>query len=159
MEKKEILTKKVLTAVELERILAYWNFKGNSVVALYGTFDIFHPSVFDLITFAAEQGNELIVGIKPDEEVKKERGEGKPVFSHEQRAAMVAHHQLVSAVYICEQGLQDFLQKVKPAVAVCSSNASDSDRKGVETVGAWNGKAMIFKSSSTIINDIISKYK
>lgn len=159
MDKKEILSRKILGGVEYDRMVAFWNFKSRSVVALYGTFDVFHPSVFELITFAAEMGQELVVGIKPDSEVKQEKGEKLPVFSQEQRASMVSAHQLVSAVHICDEGIEEFLRRTKPTVAVCCAHASDADKKALEVVKEWNGRVEIFTGSTTSIDDIISKYK
>lgn len=159
MDKKDILSRKILGGVECDRMVAYWNFKSHSVVALYGSFDVFHPSVFELITFAAEMGQELVVGIKPDSEVKHEKGEKFPVFSQDQRASMVSAHQLVSAVYICDQGIEEFLRRMKPTVAVCCAHASDADKKALEVVEEWNGRVEIFTGSTTSIEDIISKYK
>ena len=158
MDKREIISKKVLGGVEYDRMVAYWNFKSLPVVALYGTFDVFHPSVFDLINFAAEQGKELVVGIKPDSQVKQELGRRFPVFNQKQRAAMVATHQLVSAVHICNEGVEAFLRRTKPAVAVCCANASEADKQSLEVVREWNGRVEIFNDSTTSVNDIISKY-
>lgn len=159
MEKSDILTRKVLSGVEFDRMLAFWNFKNRSVVALYGTFDVFHPSVFNLITFAAEQGQEVMVGIKADSEVKKEKGELLPVFTQEQRAAMVSAHQLVSAVYICEEGVEEFLRRARPKVAVCCAHASEADKKALEIVKEWNGDFKIYSGSNTSIEDILTKYR
>ncbi|QKG78846.1 adenylyltransferase/cytidyltransferase family protein [Tenuifilum thalassicum] len=159
MDKKDILSGKVLEGIEFERKLAFWRFKDSSLVALYGTFDVFHPSVFDLITYAAEQGHELIVGVKSDSDVKKEKGEKFPIFNQEQRAAMVSAHQLVSAVYICEDGPEEFIKKVKPEVAVCCSHASDTDKKALEIAREWGAKVDIYEGSTTSIDDIASKIK
>jgi len=159
MDKKDILSRKVLGGVEYDRMVAFWNFKSRSVVALYGTFDVFHPSVFELITFAAEMGQELVVGVKPDADVKREKGNKFPVYAQEQRAAMVSAHQLVSAVHICDEGFEEFLRRTKPAVAVCCAHASDADKKALEVVKEWNGRVEIFTGSTTSIDDIISKYK
>lgn len=159
MDNKEILSKKILGGVEYNRMVAFWNFKSRSVVALYGTFDVFHPSVFELITFAAEMGQELVVGIKPDSEVKQEKGDKFPIYSQDQRAAMVSAHQLVSAVHICDEGMEEFLRRTKPTVAVCCAHASDADKKALEAVKEWKGRVEIFTGSTTSIDDIISKYK
>ncbi|MBC7125391.1 MAG: adenylyltransferase/cytidyltransferase family protein [Bacteroidales bacterium] len=159
MDKREILSKKILSGVEYDRMVAFWNFKSRSVVALYGTFDVFHPSVFDLITFASELGQELAVGVKPDADVKADKGEKFPIYNQDQRAAMVSAHQLVSAVHICNEGVEDFLRRTKPAVAVCCAHASDTDKKALEVVKEWGGRVEIFTGSTTSIDDIISKYK
>lgn len=159
MEKKEILSRKVLGGVEYDRMVAFWNFKSRSVVALYGTFDVFHPSVFELIAFASEFGQELVVGVKPDAEVKREKGEKFPVYGQDQRAAMVSAHQLVSAVHICDEGVEAFLRRTKPAVAVCCAHASDADKKALEVVKEWGGRVEIFTGSTTGVDDIVSKYK
>jgi len=159
MEKNEILSKKILSGVEFDRKIAFMNFKSYKVVALYGTFDVFHPSVFDLITHAAEFGQELVVGVKPDAEVKREKGDKFPVFNQDQRAAMVSAHQLVSVVHICDEGIEEFLRRTKPAVAVCCAHASEADKKALEVVKEWNGSVEIFTGSTTSIDDIIAKYR
>ena len=81
----EVIEKKILEDVELDRMLAYWKFRDRSVVALYGSFDVLHPGTFELITYAAEHGHELVVGIKPDGEMKKEKGAGKDPADAERR--------------------------------------------------------------------------
>ncbi|HPD95310.1 MAG TPA: adenylyltransferase/cytidyltransferase family protein [Tenuifilaceae bacterium] len=160
MEKQEILNRKILlTREELSRKVAYWNFKNRDIVALYGSFDVFHPSVFKLINYAAEKGKELVVGIKPDAKIKNEKGPKFPVYNQDIRSKMVASHQFVSAVYICNEGLDDFLRLVKPTVASCCKHASKNDQKGLEIVKEWNGKVSIFTGSDTSVDDIISKYK
>jgi len=159
MDKKDILSKKILGGVAYDRMVAFWNFKSRSVVALYGTFDVFHPSVFEFISFAAEMGQELVVGVKPDADVKREKGEEFPVYTQGQRAAMVSAHQLVSAVHICDEGIDEFLRRTKPSVAVCCAHTSDADKKALEVVKEWNGRVKIFTDSTAGNDDIITKYK
>lgn len=160
MNKLDIITKKVLNDLELDRMAAYWKFKGKKVVALYGTFDILHPSVFDLITYAAEFGQELVVGVKGDDEIQTMKGEKFPVFNQDKRALTMASNLLVSAVYICKStGPKEFLQKVKPAYAVCCSHSSEEDQKALEIVKEWKGKVNIFTGSTTSPDDIISRFK
>lgn len=153
----EVIEKKILEDVELDRMLVYWKFRDRSVVALYGSFDVLHPGTFELITYAAEHGHELVVGIKPDGEMKKEKGDKFPVFGQNKRALVVASNQLVSAVYICQNGIEDFLRRVKPSLAVCCHHASSTDKDKLEVVKEWGGKYKIFTQSTTSVEDIITK--
>jgi cytidyltransferase-like protein len=153
----EVIEKKILEDLEFDRMLAYWKFRERSVVALYGSFDVLHPGTFELIAYAAEHGHELVVGIKPDAEMKKEKGDKFPVFGQEKRALAIASNQLVSAVYICKNGVEDFLRKVKPSFAVCCNHASSADKEKLDLVKEWGGKHKIFTQSSTSVEDIITK--
>ena len=66
-----------------------------TVVWTNGVFDILHKGHFELLKFAKQQGDVLIVGINSDESVKRLKGEGRP-FNN----ALVREQQLLQLPWV-----------------------------------------------------------
>lgn len=145
MDKQEIIKKKILSQSELGRMVAYWQFKGLKVTAAFGTFDILHPSIIELITNAKKHGDILVVGIKNDETVKKDKGAKFPIITQDVRAFDIASLQVVAAVYICEtDSPAEFVNLVKPKEVTCCIHSPEKDRLAVEqSLKAFHGKLVI----------------
>lgn len=69
-------------------------------------------------------GDSLVVSITSDVSVRKEKGRRRPVFSEEQRAAMLYEFRSVDAVLIVDDVLQA-IREIRPNVFV----------KGIDYVG------------------------
>ena len=67
----------------------------DTVVWTNGVFDILHKGHFELLKFAKQQGDVLIVGINSDESVKRLKGEGRP-FNN----ALVREQQLLQLPWV-----------------------------------------------------------
>ena len=59
----EVIEKKILEDLELDRMLAYWKFRERSVVALYGSFDVLHPGTFELTLLST--GTSWLLSLNP----------------------------------------------------------------------------------------------
>jgi rfaE bifunctional protein nucleotidyltransferase chain/domain len=71
---------------------------GRKIVLCHGVFDLLHPGHIKHLSAAKTQGDVLVVTITPDRFVNK--GPGRPVYSEEQRAAMLAALEAVDFVAI-----------------------------------------------------------
>ena len=70
-------------------------------VITFGTFDVFHVGHLRVIERAAALGDRLVVGVSADELNLRKKGR-EPVFSQEERLAIVAALKVVDEVFVEE---------------------------------------------------------
>ena len=74
--------------------------QGQTIVQCHGVFDLLHPGHVSHLAEAKAQGDILVVTITPDRFVNK--GPGRPVFTQEHRALMLAALEVVDFVAITD---------------------------------------------------------
>jgi D-beta-D-heptose 7-phosphate kinase/D-beta-D-heptose 1-phosphate adenosyltransferase len=98
---------------------------------LRGTFDLLHPGHAELIQFAAQQADVLVVGIVSDEVVKSRKGPGRPIMSERDRLRMIDSLKRVDYCFIVPRGSPDkpsielVFEKLKPSVFVQRDEGGD----------------------------------
>lgn len=113
------LAKKILLAPDLSRWRDGLRRAGRKLVVTNGCFDLLHLGHVKYLENARRQGDALLVGVTNDAGVRALKGEGRPVNTAEDRAAVLAALQSVDAVYIFpELDARAFLVSVKPDVYV-----------------------------------------
>jgi glycerol-3-phosphate cytidylyltransferase len=70
-------------------------------VITFGTFDVFHLGHLRIIERAASYGDRLVVGVSADE-LNKRKKNREPVFSQEERLAIVGALKAVDEVFVEE---------------------------------------------------------
>jgi choline-phosphate cytidylyltransferase len=70
-------------------------------VLTFGTFDVFHLGHLRMIERAATYGDRLVVGVSADE-LNRRKKDRDPVFSQEERLAIVAALRMVDEVFLEE---------------------------------------------------------
>jgi len=143
--------------------------EGRKVVLCHGVFDLLHMGHIRHLETAKREGQVLIVTLTADVHVNK--GPGRPVFTEQMRAEMLAAVEYVDFVGINEAPTAEpVLMSIKPDVYVKGSdykNAEDdvtgkiiSEREVVQKHG---GKIVytddITFSSSTLINKYLNIYE
>ena len=81
-------------------------------VITFGTFDVFHVGHLRILERAASLGDRLVVGVSADALNLAKKGR-KPVFSQEERLAIVAALKVVDEVFV-EESLElkrDYIEK------------------------------------------------
>ena len=151
MDKREILERKILGQEELERMLAFWRFKDKSVSLAYGTFDVLKPGSIEMIIQAANKANVLLVAVKSDDLVAKQKGAGNPLNHQCNRAMALAAQMLVSGVYIV--GSEDpsaLVELVKPAVIVHCKNSTEKEISAFKKIIEREGEVLEVDTSTAI---------
>lgn len=91
--------------------------RGEKIVFVSGSFDLFHVGHARFIERASRFGSFLIVGIPSDEAVQKVKGDGRPIMSEQARAYVLASLDIVDAVVIFPgMSVLDILSNIKPDV-------------------------------------------
>lgn len=90
-----------------------------TVVFTNGCFDLLHGGHIHCLTFAAQQGDILVVGLNSDESVRKLKGDGKPIVNQDERSAVLAALEMVDCVVIFDEDTpEQLIRELKPDVLV-----------------------------------------
>jgi D-beta-D-heptose 7-phosphate kinase/D-beta-D-heptose 1-phosphate adenosyltransferase len=77
--------------------------EGKTVVFTNGCFDVLHAGHIELLEFAAEQGDVLVVGVNSDRSVRALKGSGRPVVPQADRAMLLAALEVVDYVTVFDE--------------------------------------------------------
>lgn len=81
---------KIITLEEAEKLTNKLKRKGKRIVLGGGCFDILHQGHVTYLKHAKEEGDMLLVFLESDENVRKLKGEGRPLHTQRKRAEVVA---------------------------------------------------------------------
>ena len=81
-------------------------------VMVNGTFDILHRGHLELLRYAKQQGDQLLVAIDSDRRVKELKGESRPINTQEDRRLMLSSLKFVDIVLIFDSK-EELLQMTK----------------------------------------------
>lgn len=93
-------------------------------VMVNGTFDILHRGHLDLLRFARQQGDQLLIAIDTDRRVKELKGPGRPINNQEDRKLMLYSLRDVDIVMLFDstEELIQIMQDFAPDVYVKGSD-------------------------------------
>ena len=101
-----------------------------------GCFDILHRGHIEMLEYAKSLGDVLIVGIDSDERVKKDKGEGRPINSLDDRAIILQSIKYIDRVieFDSTDELKWLIKDIKPDIMVIGSDWKDKKIIGQEYV-------------------------
>jgi rfaE bifunctional protein kinase chain/domain len=134
-------TRRVLHALEAQQQA------GRRVVFVAGTFNIVHPGHLRLLRFAAECGDQLVVGVLDDR--LAEWAQLKP----EMRLEAVQAISWVDKAFILHDNPEDVIAALKPAVVVKGKEHEDRDNPELPIVESYGGR-LLFGSGDTTFSSI-----
>jgi rfaE bifunctional protein nucleotidyltransferase chain/domain len=114
---------------------------GKKLVVTNGCFDLLHLGHVSYLEAARNLGDALLVGINGDQAVHQLKGEGRPVNSEFDRAAVLAALASVDVVFIFpEKTANQFLAAARPDIYVKGGDytletINQEERRIVETSG------------------------
>lgn len=110
-------------------------------VFVNGTFDILHPGHMQLITFASNSGDYLLVGIDSDRRVSEKKGPTRPINNQEFRTAMMRHVKGVDEVVVfdSDEELTNMVRNYRPDVMIVGS-----DYKNERVIGSEYAASVVF---------------
>ena len=159
---------KVRSIDEMSMLMDDARAQGKNIIMAHGVFDLLHMGHVRHLKSARNEGDILVLSITADEFVNK--GPGRPVFSHEMRAEMLAALECVDYVAINHApSAEPMIEAIKPDVYVKGSDyvKAEEDITGKITdeqltVERHDGRVMFTKdvtfSSSSLINRYLDVY-
>lgn len=129
-------------------------------VMVNGTFDILHRGHIELLNFARQQGDQLLVAIDTDRRVRELKGEDRPVNNQEDRKLFLYNLKAVDIVMLFDtkEELINIMKEYSPDVYV-----KGSDWKGGEGTAHKYSKEVIYYdrvgdySTTNIIQRIVNR--
>jgi rfaE bifunctional protein nucleotidyltransferase chain/domain len=116
---------------------------GGTVVATGGCFDVLHAGHISMLTAARALGDCLIVCLNSDASVRRLKGEGRPLNTAADRAAVLTALECVDGVMIFDEDTPTAaLCRLRPGVWAKGGDYSGQDLPEVSVLGAWGGQAV-----------------
>lgn len=154
---------KILSAEALKTWRDQLHKSGKKLVVTNGCFDLLHVGHVSYLDNAQKLGDALLVGVTGDRGVREIKGEGRPINSETDRAAVLAALQMVDAVHVfSETTALRFLTDVAPDIYVKGGDytldtINQAERHLVESLG---GKVIILpgvagKSTTSLVEKIL----
>jgi D-beta-D-heptose 7-phosphate kinase/D-beta-D-heptose 1-phosphate adenosyltransferase len=137
--------------------VAKWKQEGLSVAFTNGCFDILHTGHVSLMRQAKATADRLVVGLNSDDSVRRLKGEGRPVNSESDRAAIIASLSDVDMVVIFDEDTPlSLIELICPDVLVKGADYTIENVVGADIVKAYGGKVVLAelvegKSTSNIL--------
>ena len=128
-------------------------------VIVNGTFDILHRGHLEMLQFAKDQGDHLLVCIDTDRRVRELKGQNRPINNQDDRKFMLYNLRSVDSVMLFDskEELVNIIKEYNPDIMV-----KGSDYRGRSIVGEQNVPKVIFydrteHSTTKTIQDIINR--
>jgi D-beta-D-heptose 7-phosphate kinase/D-beta-D-heptose 1-phosphate adenosyltransferase len=127
-------------------------------VFVNGTFDILHTGHIQLLNYAKEQGDHLIVGIDSDRRIKELKGDSRPINKQYDRWVMLKNLKAVDDVIVFDSD-----SELVNLVESCDIMVKGDDYRGKPIVGEEVCKKLIFfervngYSTTNTIQNIINR--
>lgn len=138
--------------------------KDKKIVLVGGCFDIVHLGHLIFLEKAKAKGDELIVLLESDENIRKNKGQNRPINNQENRAIFLTKLKMVDHVIKLPEMKSDeeyleILKKVKPNIIAVSENDGNIEKKRrqAKEIGAKVlkvSKLIPHQSTSLIIDKI-----
>lgn len=135
---------KLVELPELERRLALYRSEGRKIVFTNGCFDLLHAGHVQYLAAAAAMGDVLIVGLNSDDSVRRLKGEGRPLNSELDRAAVLAGLSAVSYVVLFSEDTPlGLIERIVPDVLVKGGDYEPDQIVGADVVRRAGGKVEV----------------
>lgn len=134
--------------------------QGAAIVFANGCFDILHVGHIRYLEGAKALGNVLVVGVNSDEQVRVQKGEGRPIMPERERAEIVASIRAVDFVTIFpEPTVEQLLLLIRPHIHAKGTDYTEETVPERLVVRSYGGRVAIVgdpksHSSTGMIKDL-----
>lgn len=117
---------------------------GKTVVFANGCFDVLHAGHIRYLTGARALGHFLVVAINSDEQVRKQKGPGRPLMPAADRAELVAALEAVDVVTIFDEPtVTELLLMLKPDIHAKGTDYTENSVPERDVVRSYGGRVAI----------------
>lgn len=135
---------KVRTREELVVEVGAARAAGKRIVFTNGCFDVLHAGHVSLLRRAAALGDFLVVAVNDDASVRRLKGPDRPVYSVQDRAALLGELECVGAVAVFgEDTPEDLVRAVRPEVLVKGAQYDEANIPGAAFVKSIGGRVAL----------------
>lgn len=166
--------KKILLLDQIADVAKRKKKKNEKIGLITGCFDVIHCGHVEAFRFAKRQCDVLIVGLDNDENIRKNKGDGRPIFNFAQRAAVISEMESVDYLFkissggefnsnTADQMLEELLDLIRPNFLFCHLVADPALSRKKKSCQKFNVKIVLDRSkkdnsSTNIIKIIRNKY-
>ncbi|WKZ25363.1 MAG: adenylyltransferase/cytidyltransferase family protein [bacterium] len=133
-----------------------------NIVLIGGCFDILHIGHIKFLKKSKSFGNYLVVLLEPDENIKKTKGDKRPIFKLKERKETLESLKFVNKVvivpkYANHETYDRLVSKIKPNIIAITEDDPIKDKKSIQakSVGA---KLKIVKKYKSLSSTKISNF-
>ncbi len=135
---------KVRSLEDLAVELAVHRAAGHRIVFTNGCFDVIHAGHAAYLGEARRLGDVLVVAVNADEQVRLQKGEGRPVFTERDRVDVLAALACVDYVTVFgEPTPHEILRRLRPDVLVKGGDYNLDEVVGREVVEGYGGEVRV----------------
>jgi rfaE bifunctional protein nucleotidyltransferase chain/domain len=117
---------------------------GASIVLANGCFDVLHVGHVRYLQAARELGDVLVVGINSDEQVRLQKGVGRPVMDATERAEIIGSLAAVTFVTVFDEPtVAELLLALKPDFHAKGTDYTEDSVPEKDVVRSYGGKVAI----------------
>jgi rfaE bifunctional protein nucleotidyltransferase chain/domain len=143
----EIITNKIVSLEQLNKLVLAWRLKSDTIVFTNGCFDILHLGHIDYLLKARDLGKRLIVGVNTDNSVKRlGKGDSRPINDEKSRSMIIASLQFVDAVILFDEDTPyQLIKAIEPDVLVKGADYTIDKIVGADIVMARGGNVVLIE--------------
>ena len=155
---------KILSVETMRKVRDQFRQDGRTLAFTNGCFDLIHSGHAELLAFARQQGDALVVGLNSDASVRSIKGNNRPIIPEKERARLLAAFEAVDYVVLFEEDRVDhLLSLILPDVLVKGADWKH-DVHGREIVEQHNGRVVLApvvqgQSTTSIMHKILASAK
>src|SRR5918911_86552 len=144
VDEKSVAGQRILERNRLIARVAIARKGGARIVFANGCFDLLHVGHVRYLEGARALGDLLVVGINSDEQVRAQKGQGRPVMPERERAEIVASLRAVDYVTIFpEPTVEALLRALKPDIHAKGTDYTEETVPERDVVRSYGGRVMI----------------
>ena len=144
MKPDNVIPAAIVDRPELISITNEARARGLPIILANGCFDVLHVGHLRYLAGAKALGGYLVVGINSDEQVKKLKGDSRPVQNENDRAEIIAAIYCVDAVSIFnEPNVEELIRALRPDIHAKGTDYTEASVPERETVIACGGRVAI----------------
>jgi len=143
-ESHDLRSPRILTREELLTRVNAVRQSGATIVFANGCFDVLHVGHVRYLVGARSLGDLLVVGVNSDEQVRIQKGAGRPIQPASERAAVIAALEPVDYVTIFDEPtVEALLLTVKPDIHAKGTDYTEDTVPERDVVRSYGGRVAI----------------
>ncbi|MXY23802.1 MAG: adenylyltransferase/cytidyltransferase family protein [Acidobacteria bacterium] len=135
---------RVVSADELEAVVAAERAAGRTVALANGCFDLLHVGHVRYLAGAAREADRLVVAVNDDDSVRALKGDGRPLHPEEERAELIAALAMVDYVVLFSgPTVAPVIERIRPDVHCKGTDYTAATVPERDVVAASGGRTAI----------------